>query len=75
MTLTRNAVAGAQIGKDKGLAAFLDLVGGLDEQMPGWRVGWMAGSQAVEKLRSFKQSMTICATSVSQWAAVEMMKR
>ncbi len=49
-------------------------VGGLDEQMPGWRVGWMAGSQAAEKLRAFKQSMTICATSVSQWAAVEMMK-
>lgn len=39
-------------------------------ELPGWRVGWMAGSEAANKLRAFKQSMTICTTSVSQWAAL-----
>lgn len=39
-------------------------------QLAGWRVGWMAGSSAANKLRAFKQSMTICTTSVSQWAAL-----
>lgn len=38
--------------------------------LSGWRVGWMAGSSAANKLRAFKQSMTICTTSVSQWAAL-----
>ncbi len=59
---------------DSELAPRVVTLGGLDEVMPGWRVGWMAGSRAAEKLRAFKQSLTICATSVSQWAAVEMMK-
>lgn len=40
------------------------------EQLPGWRVGWMAGSSAASKLRAYKQSMTICTPSVSQWAAL-----
>lgn len=40
------------------------------EQLAGWRVGYMAGSSAVNKLRAYKQSMTICAPSVSQWAAL-----
>ncbi len=39
-------------------------------ELSGWRVGWMAGSSAANKLRAFKQSMTICTTSVSQWAAL-----
>jgi arginine:pyruvate transaminase len=39
-------------------------------ELSGWRVGWMAGSEAANKLRAFKQSMTICTTSVSQWAAL-----
>jgi DNA-binding transcriptional MocR family regulator len=40
------------------------------ETLPGWRVGWMAGSKAANKLRAYKQSMTICSTSISQWAAL-----
>jgi len=45
-------------------------IGSADDSMPGWRVGWMAGSEMANKLRAFKQSMTICTTSVSQWAAL-----
>lgn len=37
--------------------------------LAGWRIGWMAGSEMAGKLRSFKQSMTICSPSISQWAA------
>lgn len=48
-------------------------IGGLWREMPGWRVGWVAGSDVAEKLRALKQSLTICATAVSQWAAVAMM--
>ncbi|MDZ4767447.1 MAG: aminotransferase class I/II-fold pyridoxal phosphate-dependent enzyme [Chloroflexota bacterium] len=40
------------------------------QPMSGWRVGWMAGSKAATKLRAYKQSMTICTTSISQWAAL-----
>jgi aspartate/methionine/tyrosine aminotransferase len=39
------------------------------EQLAGWRVGYMAGSSAANKLRAYKQSMTICTPSISQWAA------
>lgn len=39
-------------------------------QLPGWRVGFMAGSSAHNKLRAYKQSMTICTPSISQWAAL-----
>ncbi len=46
------------------------LVIGEFEQLAGWRVGYMAGSGAVNKLRAYKQSMTICTPSVSQWAAL-----
>jgi len=45
-------------------------VGTFSRTLPGWRVGWMAGSEAANKLRAFKQSMTICTTSVAQWAVV-----
>jgi aspartate/methionine/tyrosine aminotransferase len=45
-------------------------IGGLSDQLPGWRIGWMAGSEQALKLRAYKQSMTICSTSVSQWAAL-----
>lgn len=38
--------------------------------LPGWQVGWLAGSKVAGKLRAFKQSMTICTTSISQWAAL-----
>lgn len=52
------------------LAAQVVTLGSLSDKMPGWRVGWMAGSEKSGKLRAFKQSMTICTTNVSQWAAL-----
>lgn len=52
------------------VAANVLTIGSLSEAMPGWRVGWMAGSKVHNKLRAYKQSMTICTTSVSQWAAL-----
>ncbi|RPJ00978.1 MAG: hypothetical protein EHM39_04015 [Chloroflexi bacterium] len=52
------------------LASRVVTVGRFSARMPGWRVGWMAGSEKAEKLRAYKQSMTICSTSVAQWAAV-----
>lgn len=45
-------------------------LGSLSDKMPGWRVGWMAGSEKSGALRAFKQSMTICTTNVSQWAVL-----
>jgi len=61
-------------GQQPELLPRVTTIDGLAAEMPGWRVGWIAGSEMAERLRSFKQSMTICSTSVSQWAAVEMMK-
>lgn len=52
------------------LAPQVITVGSFSNALPGWRVGWMAGSKAATKLRAYKQSMTICTTSVSQWAAL-----
>ncbi len=52
------------------LAPQVITVGSFSAALPGWRVGWMAGSKAATKLRAYKQSMTICTTSVSQWAAL-----
>jgi arginine:pyruvate transaminase len=49
-------------------------VGSLSHAMPGWRVGWMAGSKMANKLRAYKQSMTICTTSISQWAGLGLAK-
>ncbi len=46
------------------------MIDDLEEAMPGWRVGWMAGSEMADKLRAYKQSLTICTTSVSQWAGM-----
>lgn len=45
-------------------------IGSFSDALPGWRVGWMAGSKVANKLRAYKQSMTICSTSISQWAAL-----
>lgn len=47
-------------------------IGGFSASIPGWRIGWMAGSQMAGNLRAFKQSMTICSTSIAQWAAAGM---
>ncbi len=52
------------------LAPQVITVGSFSAALPGWRVGWMAGSKVATKLRAYKQSMTICTTSVSQWAAL-----
>jgi aspartate/methionine/tyrosine aminotransferase len=57
------------------LRAKVVTIGGLWREMPGWRVGWVAGSDVAEKLRALKQSLTICATAVSQWAAVAMLNQ
>lgn len=45
-------------------------LGSLSKAMPGWRVGWMAGSAMANQLRAYKQSLTICTTSISQWAGM-----
>lgn len=59
-----------QISPMQADAAARVIVIGEFQQMPGWRVGWMAGSKAAGKLRAYKQSMTICTPSISQWAAL-----
>lgn len=56
------------------LAPHVVTLGSLSDKMPGWRVGWMAGSEKSAKLRAFKQSVTICTTNVSQWAALELVE-
>ncbi|MEL6269684.1 MAG: hypothetical protein AAGK74_06720 [Chloroflexota bacterium] len=50
------------------------ILGGFETELRGWRVGWMAGHNLHAKLRSTKQSMTICTPSVSQWAALAMLE-
>lgn len=50
------------------------ITGGLDADMEGWRIGWVAGSEKAMQLRAFKQSLTICAPSISQWAALSHVK-
>ncbi|HYO89103.1 MAG TPA: pyridoxal phosphate-dependent aminotransferase [Candidatus Limnocylindrales bacterium] len=52
------------------LAPQVVTLGSLSHDLPGWRMGWMAGSKAANKLRAYKQSMTICSPSISQWAAL-----
>jgi aspartate/methionine/tyrosine aminotransferase len=60
--------------QQKALAPRVITIGGWEDQLPGWQVAWMAGSEAAEKLRAFHQSMTICTTNVSQWAALALME-
>jgi len=55
--------------QSKNLLPHLLVIGELPH-LAGWRVGWMAGSSAAEKLRAFKQSISICTPSISQWAAL-----
>jgi len=57
-----------------GLAARVISIDDVETQMPGWRVGWMVGSEKHTQLRAFKQAMTICTTNVSQWAALELLR-
>ncbi len=56
--------------QDTMLAPKVISIGSFSDSMPGWRVGWMAGSEMADKLRAYKQSMTICSTSISQWAGM-----
>ena len=52
------------------LAPQVVTIGSFSDRLPGWRMGWMAGSRMAAQLRAYKQSMTICSTSISQWAAL-----
>ncbi len=67
-----NTVGSAAVhpAQRESLAPRVVSIGSLSSALPGWRVGWMAGSSMAGKLRAYKQSMTICTTSVSQWAAL-----
>jgi aspartate/methionine/tyrosine aminotransferase len=56
------------------LAPKVVTIGTFSKYMPGWRVGWMAGSEMASNLRAYKQSMTICTTSISQWAVLGMLE-
>ncbi len=60
--------------QNENLAPFVLTIGSLSNALPGWRVGWMAGSKMANKLRAYKQSMTICTTSISQWAGLGLAK-
>ena len=60
---------------DPAIAPRVTTIDSLDAQFPGWRIGWLAGSEMADRLRGFKQSLTICTTSVSQWAAVEWLQK
>ncbi|MBA3867882.1 MAG: hypothetical protein H0X30_01880 [Anaerolineae bacterium] len=60
--------------QDEALAAKVISIGSFSDVMPGWRVGWMAGSEMADKLRAYKQSMTICSTSISQWAGMGLVE-
>ena len=59
--------------KSRNLLPHLLVIGELPG-LAGWRVGWMAGSSAAEKLRALKQSISICTPSISQWAALGVQK-
>ena len=49
-------------------------VNSLSQDLAGWRLGWMAGSEAALRLRAGKQAITICTTAVSQWAGLEFVR-
>ena len=58
--------------QNEALAQRVVTINSLSDRMPGWRVGWMAGSEAALRLRAGKQAITICTTAVSQWAGLEL---
>lgn len=64
--------ASSIISQDANLASRTILTGTFETDLPGWAVGWMAGSEMAGQLRAYKQSMTICSPSISQWAAYGM---
>ena len=61
-------------GQNKNLASRVVTIDSLSDDMAGWRLGWMAGSEAALRLRSRKQAITICTTNVSQWAGLEFVR-
>ena len=56
------------------LASRVVTINSLSDQMAGWRLGWMAGSEMALRLRAGKQAITICTTAVSQWAGLELVR-
>ena len=56
------------------LASRVVTINSLSDSMPGWRLGWMAGSEMALRLRAGKQAITICTTAVSQWAGLEWVR-
>lgn len=66
---TQFASADIGVSQINGAAERTIIIGELEDKLPGWRIGWMAGSEQSAKLRAYKQSMTICSPSISQWAA------
>lgn len=56
------------------LASRVVTINSLSDQLAGWRLGWMAGSEMALRLRAGKQAITICTTAVSQWAGLEWLK-
>ncbi|MFC1960068.1 hypothetical protein ACFLYO_05115 [Chloroflexota bacterium] len=60
--------------QDEALAPLTVTIGDFGDAMQGWGVGFMAGSEMAGQLKSFKQSITICTTNVSQWAALGLME-
>lgn len=58
--------------QNEALAKRVVTINSLSDRMAGWRLGWMAGSEAALRLRAGKQAITICTTAVSQWAGLEL---
>ena len=62
---------------DLALRAHTVTVGGVgyEQNLESWRVGFLAApDEEAPALRSFKQSLTICTTNVSQWAALGLLE-
>ena len=60
--------------QNEALAKRVVTINSLSDRMAGWRLGWMAGSEAALRLRAGKQAITICTTAVSQWAGLELVR-
>lgn len=67
---TRGTTDSYHPAQDPTLSARVTSFGVFDGIDEGWRVGWLAGGAAHGAMRAYKQSMTICTPSVSQWAAL-----
>ncbi|MCY3865101.1 MAG: aminotransferase class I/II-fold pyridoxal phosphate-dependent enzyme [Chloroflexi bacterium] len=60
--------------QNEALAKRVVTINSLSDRLAGWRLGWMAGSEAALRLRAGKQAITICTTAVSQWAGLELVR-